>query len=670
VKFAFALLTALSAAMLSAGEFVSNGCRASWTENSLTLENAEFKRVYRANKGVLRTVSFRASGVEHISAKAREIAADATKVAFSASSQKYSPVGVEALKVTAAIGAVTNDYWVFPGVAGVLFSTTARSFSPPDLSKARNFGIMRNWQERYYASGDRLYFAANHVKVTAFDFMDQTDYSDELMQKREWLLSMREHALAIESNVLSCEDMSSAAGLQFIRLAPMPLSRPVKAPDFIVTGRDSNTDRARGSVSPVANGYPVAELAYSGGNFGRILQAQRFQRALRSYRKTRDGIFLSNTWGGGNSDRRIREDFLLREVEAGARLGVDVIQIDDGWQKGRSANSSDAKRRNRNAWGNFRSIDPEFWLPCPIRLPNGLDGIVAAAKRHGMRFGLWYGPDSTENAARWKEDADFLYSLYRDKSIQYFKIDSLTTKSAEALVNQRRFFDRMLELSGGEMTFDLDVTCHDRPGYFGIPYIGPTYVENRYTKHAGWWPHHTLRNLWSLSQAIDPVRMRIELCDHMKHRELYRLLHGDDPLLPEKWRADAIFAVAMMASPLGWFEISELENRTLEDMRTIVARWKLERERMHSGVIYPVGERPDGFAWSGFASVSGDGGGYVLLFRELNADSTYTLDLGPLFADGVEPTVIGGRGSADVDDGELTVEVGEKLDFIWVRLDR
>ena len=126
----------------------------------------------------------------------------------------------------------------------------------------------------------------------------------------------------------------------------------------------------------------------------------------------------------------------------------------------------------------------------------------------------------------------------------------------------------------------------------------------------------------------------------------------------------------MMASPLGWFEISELENRTLEEMRTIVARWKLERERMHSGVIYPVGERPDGYAWSGFASVSGDGGGYVLLFRELNADSTYTLDLGPLFADGVEPTVIGGRGSADVDDGELTVEVGEKLDFIWVRLDR
>lgn len=670
VKIQVFLPALFSAVSLCAGSFEHAGCSASWDESSLTLSNGSFRRVYRAFKGTLRTVSFESDGVEHILERRRDVAADSTRVAFSASADRYSPVGSEGLKVTAVIGTVTNLYRVFPGVAGVLFSTSETRFSPPDFTKASNFALMRNMQERYYASGDRLFLAPNHVRVTAYDLMDQTDYSDELMQVREWLLSMREHPLAIEGNVLACEDAATGSGLQFIRLGPMPISRPLKAPDFIVVGRETETDRALNSVSPVANGYPVAELAYTGGNFGRIRAAQRFQRALRAYRPVRDGIFLSNTWGGGNSDSRIREDFLLREVEAGARLGVDVIQIDDGWQKGRSANSSDAKRRNRKAWGNFRSIDPDFWLPCPIRLPNGLDGIVAAAKRHGMRFGLWYGPDSTDNAARWKEDADFLYSLYRDKSIQYFKIDSLTTKSAAALVNQRRFFDRMLELSGGEMTFDLDVTCHDRPGYFGIPYIGPTYVENRYTKHAGYWPHHTLRNLWSLSQAIDPVRMRIEISDHMKHRELYRKLHGDDPLLPEKWRGDTIFAVAMTASPLGWFEVSELEEKTAAEMRPLVARWKKERERMHSGVIYPVASRPDGFAWTGFASTAADGGGYVLLFRELNESASFTLDASELFPHEVKVSVIGGRGTAAADGGKITVNVADKLDFIWLRLDK
>ena len=664
--------SAVFAAALSAGagEFASSGCRAVWDRNSLTLDNGAFRREYRAVKGVLRTVSFRSGGVEYIRERSCPPAADAAEVEFKAEAARFDPVGEEGVKVTAVIGAVTNEYWMFPGVKGVLFTTTDTRFSPPDFSKCANFGVRRNAEERYYAVHDRLYLAANHVKVSAFDLMDQTDYSDELLQTREWLLSMREHALAVESNVLDCRDMATGSGLLFIRLGPMPMARPEKAPDFIVSGRDAAVDRAANCVSPVANGYPVAELAYSGGDPGRIREGQRFQRSLRRYRPGRDGIFLSNTWGGGNSDSRIREDFLLREVEAGARLGIDVIQIDDGWQKGRSANSADAKRRNRKAWGNFRSLDPEFWQPCPIRLPNGLDGIVAAARRHGMRFGLWYGPDSTDNAARWKEDADFLYSLYRDKSIQYFKIDSLTTRSRAAFVNQRRFFDRMLELSGGEMTFDLDVTCHDRPGYFGIPYIGPTYVENRYTKHAGYWPHHTLRNLWSLSLVIDPVRLRIEISDHMKHRELYRQLHGDDPLLPEKWRGDAIFAVAMMASPLGWFEVSELEERTSSEMRKLVAVWKRERERMHSGFIYPVASRPDGYAWTGFASASEDGGGYALLFRELNDSPEYELDVSGIFPGGGKLSVIGGRGEASADGGRIKVKVAEKLDFVWIRFDR
>ena len=655
----------------NAGSLEFNGCGVEWDGQSLTLSNAMFRREYRAVGGTLRTVSFVAHGAELLGSTNRSQLADGTRFSASVGRAQYDPAGTEGIKATVAVGAFTNVYWVFPSVPGVLWSTTEVRNSPPDFDLARNYGERRNMEEDYYCAGaDRLVLSANHVRVTAFDFMDQTDYSEELFQKREWMPTVREHPLAISCNVLSAENAATRRGFVFMRLAPMPMTRPVKAPDFIVVGRDTAKDRALNSVTPVANGYALAELAYEGGEFGRIRALQRLQRALREYRPGRDGIFISNTWGGGNGDSRISEAFLLKEVEAGAGLGVDAIQIDDGWQKGRSANSSDAKRRNGKAWGNFRSIDPEFWLPCPDRLPHGLEGIVGAAKKHGMRFGLWYGPDSTDDAARWKEDADFLLSLYHDYGIQYFKIDSLTTKSSASFLNQRKFFDRMLELSNGEMTFDLDVTCHDRPGYFGIPYIGPTYVENRYTQHAGWWPHHTLRNFWSLSQAIDPVRMRIEVADHMKHRELYRRLYGDDPLLPEKWRGDAIFAVAMMASPLGWFEVSELEAKTVSEMKPIVARWKLERRRMHGGTIYPVGERPDGFAWSGFASVSDDGGGYVLLFRELNASDAFSLATGELFPAAASAEVIGGRGKAAFSGRRLEVSVPEPLGFIWLKVNR
>ena len=44
--------------------------------------------------------------------------------------------------------------------------------------------------------------------------------------------------------------------------------------------------------------------------------------------------------GDRSRDARINEAFLLKEIDAGAALGVDVVQIDDGWQKGRTANSA------------------------------------------------------------------------------------------------------------------------------------------------------------------------------------------------------------------------------------------------------------------------------------------------------------------------------------------
>ena len=47
---------------------------------------------------------------------------------------------------------------------------------------------------------------------------------------------------------------------------------------------------------------------------------------------------------------------------------------------------------------------------------------------------------------------------------------------------------------------------------------------------------------------------------------------------------------------------------------------------MHGGVITPIGTAPDGVAWTGFVSTNIKGG-YVLLFRELNASPQYKLDL-------------------------------------------
>ena len=669
ICFAIAAVAAL-ATDAGDGDFSHAGCSAKWKGGELTLGNEGFSRTWRATKAGWRTVSYRHGAAEWIAPTGRVHRADGAVPQIRAERARWSCVGEEGIRVTAVLAGATNFWHVLPSVAGVIAERPcAFPENEPLATKApgENAGIARNRLGRHYLrGGEELAIAPLHTEVTEFDLEDRTDYTNELLRERKWLLMMRELPHLLSCNVLTVEDTFTGEGIAFVRLAPLPAIRPRPLPDFVLDGGQNNRIR-NAAVTAVANGWPVAEFAYSGGAKGRIAAFVRLQRALRTYRPGRDGIFLSNTWGGGNGDSRICEEFLLKEVAAGAELGVDVIQIDDGWQKGRSMNSSDAKRRRRDAWGNFLSLDPTFWDPCPIRLPHGLEPIVAAARAKGMRFGLWYGPDSSDEASHWRRDADLLLGLYRRLGIQYFKIDSLKTMTPRAFANQRRLFDAMLEGSDGEMTFDLDVTCGERPGYFGLPYIGPIFVENRYTQHGGYWPHQTLRTVWTLAHVIDPVRMRIELLDPLKHRDRYR---ADDPLRPELYRADTLFAIAMCASPLGWMELSNLERVSMEQMKPLVARWKKERERLHGGVTHPVGAQPDGHSWTGFVTAAQDGGGYALIFRELAAESRWTVDVGAYMPGAARAEVIGGRGTAEIAGGTLRATVPERLDFVWVKIGR
>ena len=111
--------------------------------------------------------------------------------------------------------------------------------------------------------------------------------------------------------------------------------------------------------------------------------------------------------------------------------------------------------------------------------------------------------------------------------------------------------------------------------------------------------------------------------------------------------------------------------KSIAALAPLVRSWKAERARWHGGVIHPVGNRPDGVAWTGFVSEAADGnGGYVLLFRELNAKETHVLDLEPIFGDRKLKVddCVGGRGTASIEGSRLSVTVPEKLDFIWLRL--
>ena len=499
--------------------------------------------------------------------------------------------------------------------------------------------------------------AYRHLKVTAWTLRDRTDRVGELVEKREWLLLPGTAAFELTCPVAAVEDMLAGTGVVYLRLAPLPGSRTWADADFRV-----EPDSRAGLVA-LERPDPCLEIPYAGGAAGRRRALVAAQRRLRPYVAGRDGLFLSNTWGDRNRDARICASFIRQEIDAAAKIGIDVVQIDDGWQKGRTANSASAA--GTGAWGGYWSADPDFWQPDPTRFPDGLGPVADYARAHGVRLGLWFGPDSSDDAANWSRDAELLLRYHRDYGISHYKIDSMKTTSARALERQRALFDTVRTASGGQVVFDLDVTAEVRPGYFGLPEIGPVFVENRYTDWHKYWPHQTLRQFWSLSEVVDSVRLRMELPNLRRNADKY----AGDPLAPANWPIESAFASVMLASPLGWFEASGLGADDVARLAPFVATWKGHRARLHGGVTFPVAARPDGVSWTGFVVACADGGGYALLFRELSDTAEFALDLSP-YVTADAATVLSPRGAARLEGATLRVRVPEKLDFVWVELSR
>jgi alpha-galactosidase len=505
-----------------------------------------------------------------------------------------------------------------------------------------------------------------HWRLIQVMFMDQTDIHNELVQEREWLLHPSER-LELQGNLFALEDPATGAGTVFIRKAALPHARPVKS------GCDLRLTPVKGKgftlelLVPAAENdpEPFAAVPYTGGPVGRTRTLQAFQRAQRpAHPNHAVPLFMSNTWGDRSQDSRIEEGFLLREIEAAARLGVDVLQIDDGWQRGTTANSAKAKQLG-GVWQGFWAADPQFWDPHPVRLPRGLAPVATAVCKAGLRLGLWFAPDSAREFANWQRDADRLITLYREYGITFFKVDGVVAETIPAAANLRRFFDAVRTGTHNAVVFDLDITAQVRPGYFGAMDTGVLFVENRYTDWHNHWPHQTLRNLWQLSRWIDPARLRMECLNNSRNTALY----ANDPLAPAAYTPDTLFATVMCANPLGWFEVSNLPQAYFDRMAPLVRVWKNHRKDLFADAILPIGLKPDGWSWTGFAAVGKDDAAtYALLFRELSPEATCTLNLPGPAAKGAE--ILAGKGRAHLKKGELKVRIDAPRGYAFVRLER
>jgi len=459
---------------------------------------------------------------------------------------------------------------------------------------------------------ERICFDRPHLHARAIQFFDVTDQRNNLVLEHP--LIPYAHPSYLTGNLLLITDALDAAGLFILKEAPCSdVQHAYPGCDFVldrtsvrvvgagVTPQDITPDRwtrCYGFVTGVAQG----------GEKSLLESLRGYQSTLRRCETGRDHRIMLNSWGDRSRDARLGEAFAIAELEAGAKLGVTHLQLDDGWQTGVTGNSADPAGSLHNIWR-----QPDYWKVNPKRFPRGLGPVAQRACELGIELCLWFTPSADDSYAHWKDDADVLIRLFREHGIRTFTIDGGILPDKKADENFRAMLDRVLDATDHRAVFNLDVTAGRRGGYHYLNHYGNLFLENRYTDWSNYYPHWTLRNLWQLSRCVPPQNLQIEFLNRWRNADKYA---ANAPLAPSRVTVDYCFAITMFAQPLAWFEASNLPPEAFE-IAPLVRTYRDHQQRIHGGHIFPIGDEPSGTSWTGLQSC-GERGGYLLIFRELN----------------------------------------------------
>lgn len=525
---------------------------------------------------------------------------------------------------------VRKEYRLYPGVKAMAcdnyFSLTeecAAALENEGGSDGAAKILPGNWVM------ERVELPSMHYLLRSVEFWDATDNHDNLVREVEafpfYKNNLRGNLLFAAPVSRACDEKSgtgvSGGGVALCGGIWMLKEAPTSRSQLAYPGRDFSSDASALHMLGVGvesadikagewtKGYSSVVGLYDGSEYDAVMSLRAYQKKLRRHISERDEMVMMNTWGDRSQDAKVDEKFCIEEVRKAHRLGISHFQIDDGWQSGKSPNSATKGGSFKNIWDN-----PDYWTPDPVKYPNGLTPVVEEADKLGMTLGLWYNPSIKNNFSNWQDDANAIIGLWRRYGIKVYKIDGVELPTKEAEVNFRKILDTVLEATGGDVVFNLDVTAGRRGGYFMFNEYGNLFLENRYSDWGNYYPYRTLRNLWMLSRYVPAENIQLEFLNNWRNHDKYA---SGDPLAPATYSFEYLFALTMAGQPLAWMEASNLPEEGF-DIAPIVDSYRKVAPDFHSGVILPIGEEPDGYCWTGFQSVKSATEGYILVYRELS----------------------------------------------------
>lgn len=282
------------------------------------------------------------------------------------------------------------------------------------------------------------------------------------------------------------------------------------------------------SAADFTPAWATWSLAWTGGDLARQIAFKTFDRLRFPIHPQRQLLVMSNTWGsrdtGPESRLAATEPSVLAEIEAASELGVELLQIDSGWQVPPGAV---ACRPGANGWH-----------PHPESYPRGWTPVRDLARAKDLRLGLW--------AIATEIPLEQLKESFAAAGFIHYKLDfaHLVSRAAiDALMCKVRHF---ITATCHAARVNWDVTENaPRFGYFFAREYGPVWLENRkprFPLSAVYRPHTVLRDLWQISRYINPSHFQCPI----QNVALTDPVRSDAHLHPQTYAA----AIALMAIPL------------------------------------------------------------------------------------------------------------------------
>ena len=284
----------------------------------------------------------------------------------------------------------------------------------------------------------------------------------------------------------------------------------------------------------------------------------------------------------------------MKEIPALAKVGVDVMQIDDGWQKGGQLDAA-------------HNFSPKY--------KNGWKDIKAEADKYGLRFGLWVTAKMST--------AEELIKNIDELGFISWKVDF------DKLINRSDYEDRIkkyrevMKHAWMKTQFSLCPEYDDpRYGWYYCKEYGSIYFQNiqeSLPAHLTMVPYQVLRQHWLMARYFNSNKLQVML-QNPKRANPER---SDGPQHSHSY----CFAMGVPFVPCFFQSAQYLDSDGQEELKTFISNYKNHREEIFNCYTFPIGDKPDNQSWSGFQMINEDKGkgNYILLFRELHNNESSKL---------------------------------------------